>query len=244
MAIALAQPIDDGRQNQVNATLYVKRYLKRLGKVAFLIESLAKMEVKFGADNARGKPEMVQIPSKALTLAEFLELPETKPASEYIDGQIIQKPMPQGKHSAIQGEFLSAINSVVKPKRIARAFPELRCTFGGRSIIPDIAVFSWGRIPRDQNGEVSNTFSIAPDLTIEILSPDQSQTRVTKNILHCLRHGTQMGWLIDPDEQTVFVYRSKQETEVFDEPDSVLPMPLFASELHLTVKDLFDWLLE
>ncbi len=40
---------------------------------------------------------MVQAVTKNLTLAEFLQLPETKPASEYFDGQIIQKPMPQGK---------------------------------------------------------------------------------------------------------------------------------------------------
>ena len=187
---------------------------------------------------------MVQLPSKALTLAEFLESPETKPASEYINGQIIQKPMPQGKHSAIQGEFVSTINSIVKPQRIARAFPELRCTFGDRSIVPDIVVFTWERIPRDQNGEVSHTFSLAPDWTIEILSPDQSQTRVTKNILHCLKHGTQMGWLIDPDEQTVFVYRSQRETEVFDQPNEILTMPSFAAELNLAVKDVFAWLLE
>ena len=32
---------------------------------------------------------MVQIPAKTITLEEFLELPETKPAREYIDGQII-----------------------------------------------------------------------------------------------------------------------------------------------------------
>lgn len=187
---------------------------------------------------------MVQAPSKMLTLAEFLKLPETKPASEYIDGQIIQKPMPQGKHSAIQGEFVPAINSVVKPRRIARAFPELRCTFGGRSTVPDIVVFIWSRIPRDENGEIANTFPAAPDWTIEILSPDQSQTKVTKNILHCLQHGTRMGWLIDPDEKTVFVYRPKQETEVFDVPEALIPVPSFASELQLTVKDLFAWLLE
>ena len=187
---------------------------------------------------------MVQAAAKILTLSEFLELPETNPASEYIDGQIIQKPMPQGKHSAIQGEFVSVISNVIKPKRIARAFPELRCTFGGRSTVPDVTVFTWNRIPREENGEIANAFLIAPDWTIEILSPDQSQTKVTKNILHCLKHGTQMGWLIDPDEQTVFVYRSKQETEVFDEPDEILPMPSFASELHLTIKDLFAWLLD
>ncbi|MDZ7957228.1 MAG: Uma2 family endonuclease [Aulosira sp. DedQUE10] len=187
---------------------------------------------------------MLQAASKTLTLEEFLQLPETKPASEYIDGQIIPKPMPQGKHSTVQGELVPAINFVVKPKRVARAFPELRCTFGARSTVPDIAVFVWSRIPRDENGEVANTFSLAPDWTIEILSPDQSQTKVIKNILHCLKHGTQMGWLIDPNEQTVFVYRPKQETEVFEEPDALLPTPLFASELQLTVKDLFAWLLE
>ncbi|MGB3692341.1 MAG: Uma2 family endonuclease [Spirulinaceae cyanobacterium] len=187
---------------------------------------------------------MVQTPSKTLTLTEFLKLPETKPAQEYINGKIISKPMPQGKHSAIQGEFVPAINSVVKSKRIARAFPELRCTFGGRSTIPDIVVFTWSRIPRDENGEIANVFSLAPDWTIEILSPDQSQTKVTKNILHCLKHGTQMGWLIDPNEQTVFIYHPKQETEVFEQPDDLLPVPSFASELQLTLKELFAWLLE
>ena len=187
---------------------------------------------------------MVQTPSKALTLAEFLQLPETKPASEYIDGQIITKPMPQGKHSAIQGELVSAINGVVRSQRIARAFPELRCTFGGRSTVPDVAVFLWSRIPRDGTGEIANTFSTPPDWTIEILSPDQSQTKVTKNILHCLRHGTQVGWLIDPDEQTVFVYRPKQEPDVLDEPNDLVPVPPFANELQLTVQDLFAWLLE
>ena len=79
---------------------------------------------------------MVQTPTKPLTLDEFLQLPETKPASEFIDGQIIQKPMPQGKHSTIRGDIGADINRVLKPQHIARAYPELRCTFGGRSTVP------------------------------------------------------------------------------------------------------------
>ena len=187
---------------------------------------------------------MVQSPPKPITLEEFLDLPETKPASEYIDGHIIQKPMPQGKHSTIQTEFSATVNSVLKPRKVARAFSELRCTFGGRSTVPDVSVFTQGRLPRDENGEIANVFPIAPDWTIEILSPDQSQTKVTKNILHCLNHGTQMGWLIDPDEQTIFVYLPKQQPEAFDEPDQSLPVPPFANELSLTVGAIFAWLLE
>ncbi len=186
---------------------------------------------------------MVQLRSGPLTLAAFLKLPETQPASEYIDGQIIQKPMPQGKHSRIQGELVPTINGVVKPQKFACAFPELRCTFGSRSTVPDIAVVVWERIPVDENGEVANVFALAPDWTIEILSPDQSHTKVTKNILHCLKHGAQMGWLIDPDERTVFVYRPKQEIEVYDEPEAMLPVPVFAEALNLTVDGVFAWLM-
>jgi Uma2 family endonuclease len=187
---------------------------------------------------------MVQSPSKSITLGEFLKLPETKPASEYVDGQVIQKPMPQGKHSTIQTEFSTTVNGVLKPQHMARAFSELRCTFGGRSIVPDVSVFAWNRIPRDPNGEIANTFSIAPDWAVEILSPTQSQTKVTKNILHCLNHGTQMGWLIDPDEQTVFVYLPKLQPEVFDQFEQKLPVPSFAHPLDVNIGLIFGWLLE
>jgi Uma2 family endonuclease len=187
---------------------------------------------------------MVQNPFRALTLEDFLKLPDTKPASEFIDGQIIQKPMPQGKHSSVQVDLSAAINAALKSQRVARAYTELRCTFGGRSIVPDIAVFTWERIPRDANGEVSNTFAIAPDWTIEILSPDQSQSKVVRNILHCLAHGTQMGWLIDPDERLIFVYFADSRIAVFEGVGDRIPVPGFAEAMGLTVGQLFSWLEE
>jgi Uma2 family endonuclease len=102
---------------------------------------------------------MTQSPFTTVTLEEFLRQPETEPASEYIDGKIFQKPMPRGKHSILQGELVSGVNLVLKPRRIARTFPELRCTFGGRSIVPDVAVFEWKNIPTDESGEVMDVFS-------------------------------------------------------------------------------------
>jgi len=185
---------------------------------------------------------MAQLLSKSLTLQEFLQLPETKPASEYIDGRIIQKPMPKGKHSVLQTRLPTALNGSLQPEQIAWAFSELRCTFGGRSTVPDVCVFIWSRIPCDANGEIANTFESAPDWTIEILSPDQNQTKVTKNILHCLKHGSQMGWLIDPEEQTVLVYLPPAQVKVFDRPTDILPTPSFATDFHLTVGELFSWL--
>jgi Uma2 family endonuclease len=67
--------------------------------------------------------------TQPLTLTEFLKLPETQPASEFIDGQIYQKPMPQGKHSTLQIRLADTVNEAGFSQQIAYAFPELRCTF-------------------------------------------------------------------------------------------------------------------
>jgi Uma2 family endonuclease len=175
-----------------------------------------------------------------ITLAEFLKLPETKPASEFINGRIYQKPMPQGKHSRLQLKLCNALNQVAEEQQIALAFPELRCTFGGRSIVPDVTVFRWERIPFDTEGEVENVFALHPDWTIEILSPDQNATKVISNILHCLRHGTQLGWFIDPDERLVIVFLPGQQP-IEMRSDDRLPVPEFI-ELELTVAQVFGWL--
>lgn len=185
---------------------------------------------------------MIKTPTQPITLEEFLQLPETKPASEYINGEIIQKPMPQGKHSTLQGELVTNINAVVKPGKIARAFPELRCTFGGRSIVPDVAVFAWSKIPVDEKGNIANVFNTYPDWTIEILSPDQRTTKVISNILHCLNHGTSLGWLIDPEESSVLVYPPNQQPIYLENEEDILPVPDLVKDLHLTLGQLFDWL--
>ncbi|MBM0743459.1 Uma2 family endonuclease [Phormidium sp. CLA17] len=187
---------------------------------------------------------MVQTPEKTVSLEEFLQRPVTKPASEYINGKIIQKPIPQGHHSTIQIELGSFINTTLKSQKLARAYTELRCTFGGRSTVPDVTVFLQERIPREPDGRVANVFPIPPDWTIEILSPDQRTTRVTLNILYCLEHGTQLGWLIDPEESLILIYSPGQQVEAFEDPTAVLPVPAFAAGLTLTLGEVFGWLLE
>jgi len=69
---------------------------------------------------------MVQTPKRLLTLEEFLELPETEPTSEYINGAIIQKAMPQGKHNILQRELSFILTATFRSDKTAQAFPELR----------------------------------------------------------------------------------------------------------------------
>ncbi|MBW4537303.1 MAG: Uma2 family endonuclease [Pleurocapsa minor HA4230-MV1] len=196
-------------------------------------------------------------PTSALTLEEFLQLPETKPAIEYyLDGQIYQKPMPQGQHSTLQIELASAVNQAGKAQKLVYAFTELRCSFAEQSIVPDIAVFEWQRIPLDKNGRIANRFELAPDWIVEILSPDgrhklpnairetrpqQSANKVIRKITFCLKNDTKLGYLIDPDDESITVFQPNQLPEVKDKQD-ILPVLDVLNSWQLTVEDVFSWL--
>ena len=87
-----------------------------------------------------------------LTLTTFLQEPETNPPLEYINSQVFPKPMPKGKHSILQTRLVSAINQQGLPDRRAHGFTELRCTVGDHSLVPDLSIFTWDRIPRPPMG--------------------------------------------------------------------------------------------
>jgi Uma2 family endonuclease len=176
----------------------------------------------------------------SVTLEEFLALPETKPASEYIDGEVIQKPMPKARHSRLQGKLIDVVNRVAEEQRTAYAFPELRCTFAGRSIVPDIAVLRWEQIQFNEAGEPVDDVWVAPAWTIEILSPEQSPNRVTGNILHCLKQGCELGWLVDPGDRSILIFLPKQQPELRHGNDTLTV--LAGMEFQLTAEQVFSWL--
>lgn len=176
-----------------------------------------------------------------LTLVEFLELAATKPEQEYLAEEISQKPMPQGEHSVLQASLVTAINQAGKPQKLACAFPELRCTFAGNSIVPDVAVFEWQKIPLESNGRITNKFEISPDWIIEILSPNQSANRVIRKITFCLSQGTKLGWLIDPEDESVVIFEPNVTPIVKADNDVLLGLGILRN-WQLSAADLFDWL--
>ena len=193
---------------------------------------------------------MTTTPILPLSLDDFLRKPniDESPASEYTNGEIIQKPMPQGQHSKLQYKLWETINEVAETANIAYSLPELRCNFGNRSIVPDVSVFYWERIPVTEAGDIANQFNSFPDWTIEIISPNQKSTKVIDNILHCLEHGSQLGWLIDPDDKSIFVFQTQQTPRVYkadlsnnETPQETLPI-LDKIELDLTANKIFSWL--
>jgi len=97
------------------------------------------------------------------------------------------------------------------------------------------------QIPLDESGDIiSSGINFAPLWVIEILSPNQSQTKVTGNILHCIKHGTKLGWLLDPSERSILVYQPNTLPDLLTGKDR-LPV-LEGVNLIITVEEVFAWL--
>jgi Uma2 family endonuclease len=144
-----------------------------------------------------------------LTLEEFLKLPETKPAKEYECGEVLKKTMPTMLHGVVQSLLSIVVGSFVLKNVLGISGSEIRCIFGPpgreRAYVPDWIFIAAPRLPGD-GGPASAPFRGAPDIAVEILSPDDRPGRVTRKVLFYLNNGVRIVWLVDPEDRTVTVF--------------------------------------
>lgn len=147
------------------------------------------------------------------TLEAFLQRPDIdkSPGLELLESGVASKPMATFEHSELQFNLVAAIRAGTKDYR---AYQELRCNVAGLSLIPDISVVTTSDSPRGH-------YDGAPVWVIEIRSPGQGTGELTEKILYCLRHGSQLGWLIDPQRDRITVW-TQDEDEVYSE-SAVVP---------------------
>ncbi|HEY9700895.1 MAG TPA: Uma2 family endonuclease, partial [Allocoleopsis sp.] len=103
------------------------------------------------------------------------------------------------------------------------------------------AVFTWSRIPKNPQGRIANQFNTYPDWIIEIFSPEESTNKVIKKILFCLNQGSQLGWLIDPEDESVMIFIPDKFPQILSN-DENLPVLESLKHWELSVNQLFDWL--
>ena len=158
--------------------------------------------------------------SAKLTLEEFLALPETEPASELVDGSVVQKTMPTLDHGIIQRLLSFVLTLHLRAHPVGEAGSEIRCIFGPagaeRPYIPDYIFIRAGRFRRGDRHVYG-----APDLAVEILSPDDRMTDVMDKLRFYLAHGVRLVWLIDPDRRTVTVMRPPDVTRILTEDETL-----------------------
>jgi Uma2 family endonuclease len=62
---------------------------------------------------------------------------------------------------------------------------------------------------------------LVPDFVAELRSDSDSIKMLRAKMLEYIENGVRLGWLIDPIEKQVSIYRANGEIEVLDDPESV-----------------------
>jgi Uma2 family endonuclease len=99
---------------------------------------------------------------------------------------------------------------------------------------PDLAWIRrerWEQVPADERKRFA---PICPDFVVELRSPTDSLTMLQGKLVEYIANGAQLGWLIDPLQRKVYVYRPGAEMTVLEEPKEICGDPVlpgFALEL-------------
>ncbi len=84
---------------------------------------------------------------------------------------------------------------------------------------PDVSFVAKARV--DKVGKMKGYFPGAPDLAVEVVSPDDTAAEVKTKVSEYFEAGTQSVWIIYPDIREVVVFRSARESVVLSKADSL-----------------------
>jgi Uma2 family endonuclease len=82
----------------------------------------------------------------------------------------------------------------------------------GAAYAPDAAWVSNARLAKLSKAELRKFVKLVPEFVIELMSPSDRLPAAKSKMAEWMANGVALGWLIDADQQSVYVYRAGEET--------------------------------
>jgi Uma2 family endonuclease len=114
--------------------------------------------------------------------------------AEYVEGRLVERPMPTWEHACVQGFLIEELRAI--GRRLAMfAVPEQRVqTRPSRFRVPDVCVLT-----HRPDGETGRRIVTRPPyLCVEILSPEDTAVETMEKVREYLHFGVEWVWVIDP----------------------------------------------
>jgi Uma2 family endonuclease len=183
---------------------------------------------------------MAQDTKTRLTVDEFWRLAQDDQRLELVDGDVIEMTPAGAEHSEIGLLIGSLLLTAARSIRAGRAFGA-DCGFAlslDPPVVraPDAAFVRADRTPKA--AELERFFPGAPDLAVEVISPDDTMAQLLEKVDEYLAAGTQLVWIVAPRRREVYVYRPTGSPEVIGADGTLTADPILPG-FSVTVRDLF-----
>jgi Uma2 family endonuclease len=201
----------------------------------------------------RGLSMIAQSP---MTYQDLIRLPDDLLRHELIDGEHLVSPAPALRHQQVVLNLASTLRTFVRARQLGTVLvAPVDVLFSQLDVVePDVLYVAGTHADRLRERYVAG----APDLAVEVLSPSsRGVDRIRKRRLYAAG-GVPEYWIVDPDAETLEVYRAAPPSSTSPGPSlssptpalplraalsraagDVLESPLFAG-LRLPLADLFD----
>ena len=181
---------------------------------------------------------------KVWTEAELEALPEDGYIHEVVDGELVMSPKNNFQHEELVAELLTAMREFAKKKRLGSVSgSNLGCWMQNRNCrAPDISLVTKERLAKlGFHRSTRRFFPGAPDLAVEILSPNNTRAEIDERLRDFFASGTQIAWIINPDEECAEVCHSLEKRELVG-PCGSLEGEHLLPGFRYALADLFkDW---
>src|SRR5438093_5683510 len=148
---------------------------------------------------------------KVWTEAELQALPDDGYSREVVNGELVMSPKNNFQHESIFSRLFFSLEAFNRQHRLGGVFgSNLGCWMHNRNCrAPDISFLPKERLRRLGFTPSTRKFLPgAPDLAVEILSPSNTRAEIDERLKDFFASGTQMVWIINPDEECVEVCHS------------------------------------
>jgi Uma2 family endonuclease len=159
------------------------------------------------------------------TIDDLLKCPKDGRKYELVDGKILVSPS-GFRHAEIVVNIVHIIATFLEGHPIGKVCADnLGINLpNGNLRSPDVTFARNEKLP---TGKAADAFAeFIPDLAVEVLSPHDSLKEVGEKIGEFLECGVPLVWLVDPERQTVTVYRSLSQTEQLSSNDIISAEPI------------------
>lgn len=187
--------------------------------------------------------ESISSPTKKVevwTEKKLMQLPDDGNVYELVGGEL-EMSQAGFEHGDIGAELLAELRHFVKTQKLGVV---VGASTGfwmktGNSRSPDVAFVAKERLRGRR--PTKKFFQGAPDLAVEIVSPNDVWQKLNQKMAELFANGTRLAWVINPGDQTVLVYHSSQPDRILKAGD-LLDGEQIVPGFSMPVADLFaEW---